>query len=1209
MKSVFVSSTFRDMHFERDVLNRRIGPRINHYLSQYNQSVRITDLRWGVDTSELSEADATARVLKVCFDEIEHCRPHIIILLGDRYGYIPDGESLSVTHMEILRGALESADREHVHIYFRKSDYAGMPEELGSVFVEQDPAVQKMLLELKALLLREFPTRCKEYTAVWSAERKQMVSESFAELVYEDLKAEFESEFSAMQYRSPLEKQLAENEALLHEHEKYAYKKTVMLEKEAERIVACDFPYAILGEAGAGKSVYFSLLCSHLRKSGKNAHVLFCGDNGFSASVRNAAEFVLRVLIGEEYDYQKYAAYSYEELLTAIGEQRDRSRQKAYILLDAIDKCEEGMLNFILWCRRYLPDQVQIVCSTRPLRSLTNVANSFKFRLIEYEKADYLAMAQRLLQQQGKKINDELLEQMVQHTTSPLQLRAMLLRLLNLNASDFEQINSQGGGIDAINAHLRKIIENTSSDLPGVIGALLQAFLGESPDPRFAVMLLGLIAFSDFGLPEDDLEKIMDQDGHRWVQLDYLDFLARFAFFLRTRDNGCVDISHDTVRTTLRDLLKGEQRRFLSMISAYYLSAEPLSAFGVRTFMTAAFKGNQSRNLIDFVVQKHEQLGDRSGQGMEFVMEFRKCIRQMFVTDKGAFLFASAGKCQSVKELLLLQAAITGALTTTREYVSEKTAVMMAQAVMRIPLQMSAYPADMAELDLFAVKKFLKRQNMEDASAEKFYALCQEKIDRRKPAVKEACKEEDAAEKLFESLTDPGTEDSHKLRCLLELSEELKRLAPDPKARERAERILLKLLELDISSFAGDAVWLYRADFYTILGNLYKAGKQWEKALYCDECSLKIHKEHYEANPHPEYFRKYRERVYNVANVMEAWAMHEKTNRELWKETSKRYAENYRLDMIAVGQGVDSEELLLCAGAIVSYGTALINTGSVHEGFAKYQEAIAIIVELSKKLSRPDPYVKLCTWLMECTYQLMRSENHIQALTISKELGVYVAYVAKCDDRRVQDELMRMAQPFTNHLNDSISEHMAKKDMKMTLLYSGLLCDFYEAFVPIAPFAHKANALLTMRNIGDIHFLHFKDHSAAFAAYDKLLCAMKTWELLCPDEQGKLHDEITLRLGEPLVRRLLCVEKLGQIEEQEALVEKTVADSIYLASHSVKFRDNPALLLYMLGMQLMKESKALALAVLANALQTVSDMPSDTALKITMSIRMLQEMQ
>ena len=123
MNSIFVSSTFRDMNFERDILNRRIAPKLNHQLRKYNQTVRILDLRWGVDTSNMTEQEASNRVLSVCMNAINSCKPYFVVLFGDRYGYIPNDCAVSVTHMEILRGALERADKDHIYIYFIKYFY------------------------------------------------------------------------------------------------------------------------------------------------------------------------------------------------------------------------------------------------------------------------------------------------------------------------------------------------------------------------------------------------------------------------------------------------------------------------------------------------------------------------------------------------------------------------------------------------------------------------------------------------------------------------------------------------------------------------------------------------------------------------------------------------------------------------------------------------------------------------------------------------------------------------------------------------------------------------------------------------------------------------------------------------------------------------------------------------------------------------------
>lgn len=47
MNSIFVSSTFRDMQFERDALRDISVPIINETAAKYGERVSFCDLRWG----------------------------------------------------------------------------------------------------------------------------------------------------------------------------------------------------------------------------------------------------------------------------------------------------------------------------------------------------------------------------------------------------------------------------------------------------------------------------------------------------------------------------------------------------------------------------------------------------------------------------------------------------------------------------------------------------------------------------------------------------------------------------------------------------------------------------------------------------------------------------------------------------------------------------------------------------------------------------------------------------------------------------------------------------------------------------------------------------------------------------------------------------------------------------------------------------------
>src|SRR3954471_25009969 len=83
---VFVSSTFRDMHAERDHLVKVVFPALRERLEPHRVHLIDIDLRWGV-TREQAEND---QVLELCLRQIDDCRPFFIGILGERYGWVPE---------------------------------------------------------------------------------------------------------------------------------------------------------------------------------------------------------------------------------------------------------------------------------------------------------------------------------------------------------------------------------------------------------------------------------------------------------------------------------------------------------------------------------------------------------------------------------------------------------------------------------------------------------------------------------------------------------------------------------------------------------------------------------------------------------------------------------------------------------------------------------------------------------------------------------------------------------------------------------------------------------------------------------------------------------------------------------------------------------------------------------------------------------------
>src|SRR5579883_830918 len=251
-RPLFVSSTFRDFQAERDHLQRVVFPELAERLRARREHLEPIDLRWGVDTFSIrDDAERELTVLKVCLEGIRRSKPFLLVLLGDRYGWVPSPlpgvapdeqpparaareigyrgpiVGKSVTALEIEYGTLESDEGGTIaaHVFVRRLDHAGADDETRMEFddafraerlrreleaahdsvaraelaaaldrVDQDVAA---LAELKGRLKSQFPGRYHEYTAClfeapggrWSLRSDDMIrfGECVLEAIWGDL--------------------------------------------------------------------------------------------------------------------------------------------------------------------------------------------------------------------------------------------------------------------------------------------------------------------------------------------------------------------------------------------------------------------------------------------------------------------------------------------------------------------------------------------------------------------------------------------------------------------------------------------------------------------------------------------------------------------------------------------------------------------------------------------------------------------------------------------------------------------------------------------------------------------------------------------------------------------------------------------------------------------------------------------------------------
>ena len=253
---IFISSTFRDMQPEREYIIKHVFPELRMLCRERGVEFTEIDLRWGVTREEAEQG----KVLKICLDEIDRCRPYFLGILGERYGWTPrledvqkDAELLqahpwivscieseiSVTEMEMLYGVLENpAMADHAFFYFRDPQ-----QTLAEHKETSEPSIQKLRALKSRIQAASFPVH-----------ENFPDPPSLGKLIREDLLKVIEENFPLSEAPSALERKRAIQESYAMTRRRSYIPRIEYLTALNEHVESDDQPLVITGESGSGKS-------------------------------------------------------------------------------------------------------------------------------------------------------------------------------------------------------------------------------------------------------------------------------------------------------------------------------------------------------------------------------------------------------------------------------------------------------------------------------------------------------------------------------------------------------------------------------------------------------------------------------------------------------------------------------------------------------------------------------------------------------------------------------------------------------------------------------------------------------------------------------------------------------------------------------------------------------------------------------------------
>ncbi len=601
MKAFFISSTFKDMQAERDILHEKVFPKLRQIIRKYGDEVQEVDLRWGVDTVNMSEEESGHEVLKICIDAIDRCKPYLIVLLGERYGWIPgmslvEGvgdtrisdryeDEMSVTELEIQYGALlnNEAFEKCIFCFRDPSLIEKIDEEERAKYCAESQHHEMRLKALKKRIRACENAVILDYSAKWDEENKTVIGlEDFEINVFALLKKMIENDFSENEpkthdemlkeeveqikrgYLSSYVRRYPEEFGIIRNIGDFEWNTNVVSgTKEKDCVV-------LTGAAGSGKSAVMAFVSAESEKCNIPVITCFASASGCTTPILLKKYIVSRLeeLLNE---HSNEKSKSYDERLRELDK---KAKGKAITcFVDAIDQIYSSERTPYIDLVHLCPNIFWVFSSLDSFDYKSALADC-RYEVVFMGGMTYTQRAGMITEtaaKRGKKPDAEIINSITENSaaSNPLYISLVLQRLFMMNKQEFEEAEKIAPGMEGLHIYMGKIVASLPDDAQKLICCILDVTAKMFEQKEFFDILI-LIALSKNGLSESELSDLLSLCGKRFSPIGFQQIVSYLYDGFSQNSNGKWIFAHrlfnEAVLTTADDK---DKKRMYDLLVRY----------------------------------------------------------------------------------------------------------------------------------------------------------------------------------------------------------------------------------------------------------------------------------------------------------------------------------------------------------------------------------------------------------------------------------------------------------------------------------------------------------------------------------------------------------------------------------------------------------------------------------------------------------------